>query len=300
MDDAALVLTNVALKRAGAHALSETDISADLWGEVARYVWRLGGRYLPPLVEFRGEPYLAADLERWDDTYNSARLNQTQRVSRVIGALIVDNIKEAGELSDIGLAGLQVRITIRSFNFAALSDAGATPENLRRLGLRVPAEAEVDEVIWYIESGLVQGRIRGRCDQQEQTDHRLRGRVDRSQREPEAREQISQTRRNLGVHGQPPVGARREQRRQCRALHQPRVRAELLHADHRPYDLDPRGSQHQAGRRADLQLSLRRRAGDPVPLPAGLHAQAVRVAARVTIPRSTDRRRPAVPLKRIS
>ena len=71
----------------------------------------------------------------------------------------MDNIKEAGELSDIGLAGLQVRTTIRSFNFAALSDAGATPENLRRLGLRVPAEVEVDEVIWYIESGLIQALV---------------------------------------------------------------------------------------------------------------------------------------------
>ncbi|MXY08539.1 MAG: hypothetical protein F4Y61_07810, partial [Rhodothermaceae bacterium] len=85
-------LVEDALRQVGSNALADTRIPQDLWVEVARYVWQLGGQTLQPLVEFRGEEYLVADLGTWGNSFNSARLNQTQRVANVIGELM-DTVK---------------------------------------------------------------------------------------------------------------------------------------------------------------------------------------------------------------
>ena len=50
---------------------------------------------------------------------------------------LMDRIKSAGELADVGLAGLRLNISISFYNFVTDSPL------------------EVDDVIWYIDSGLV-------------------------------------------------------------------------------------------------------------------------------------------------
>ena len=57
-------------------------------------------------------------------------------------------------------------------------------------------------------------------------------------------------RTDLVLHAEQPLGDRRRRRRQHRAVHQPRVQAELLLPHRRRRDLDPRRAQHPEGRRA--------------------------------------------------
>ena len=59
--------------------------------------------------------------------------------------------------------------------------------------------------------------------------------------------QVPEARRDLVLHREPPMGARRDGRRQRRPVHQPRVQAELLQPDRREGDLDSRRPQHRAG-----------------------------------------------------
>src|SRR5215203_6331733 len=89
------------------------------------------------------------------------------------------------------------------------------------------------------------GRFRTRAHQQEPSHHHIRRRTYRSQREPETRDEVSQTRGDLVFHGEYPLGSRRHVRWQRRAVHQPRVPSQLLQPESRPRHLDPRRPQHR-------------------------------------------------------
>src|SRR4030095_1496026 len=69
------------------------------------------------------------------------------------------------------------------------------------------------------------GGLRTRPNQQDPSHRHLRWRTHRSQREPETRDEVSQTWGDLVFHGEYPLGPRRHVRRQHRAVHQPRVPA---------------------------------------------------------------------------
>ena len=109
------------------------------------------------------------------------------------------------------------------------------------------------------------------CDpghHEEHADRHLRRREDHAQGEPGARSAVSEERPDLVLHAEQPVGHRRARRRQRRALHQPLVQAELLLVGQERRHLDPRGPQHQRGRRAELRLQHDRERRDPLPVPA--------------------------------
>src|SRR6187549_3170181 len=72
------------------------------------------------------------------------------------------------------------------------------------------------------------GRLRTRAHQQEPSHHHLRRRTHRSQGEPQTRDEVSQTWGDLVFYSEFPLGPRRHVRRQRRAVHQPRVPAQLL------------------------------------------------------------------------
>ena len=106
------------------------------WRDLVLYARVLGAQTLPPAATFRGNAYFTVDLGQDGTSYNSARLNETQRVSRVITDLL-DRVKTAGELADVGFAGLRLDTTISFRNFVSDGDSG------------------IDELTWYIDSALV-------------------------------------------------------------------------------------------------------------------------------------------------
>ena len=134
--DAAQRLVDAAVDRLSETAFGETDIPRENWRDLVLYARVLGAQTLPPPATFRGNAYFTVDLGQDGTSYNSARLNETQRVSRVITDLL-DRVKTAGELADVGFAGLRLDTTISFRNFVSDSDSG------------------VDELIWYIDSALV-------------------------------------------------------------------------------------------------------------------------------------------------
>ena len=52
--------------------------------DLVLYARVLGAQTLPPPATFRGNAYFTVDLGQDGTSYNSARLNETQRVSRII------------------------------------------------------------------------------------------------------------------------------------------------------------------------------------------------------------------------
>ena len=134
--DAAQRLVDAAVDRLSETAFGGTDIPREHWRDLVLYARVLGAQTLPPPATFRGNAYFTVDLGQDGTSYNSARLNETQRVSRVITDLL-DRVKTAGELADVGFAGLRLDTTISFRNFVSDSDSG------------------VDELTWYIDSALV-------------------------------------------------------------------------------------------------------------------------------------------------
>ena len=128
--DAAQRLVDAALDRLSETAFAGSDIPSEHWRDLVLYARVLGAQTLPPPATFRGNAYFTVDLGEDGTSYNSARLNETQRVSRVITDLL-DRVKTAGELADVGFAGLRLDTTISFRNFVSDSDSG------------------VDELTWY-------------------------------------------------------------------------------------------------------------------------------------------------------
>ena len=134
--DAAQRLVDAAVERLSETAFGGTDIPRESWRDLVLYARVLGAQTLPPPATFRGNAYFTVDLGQDGTSYNSARLNETQRVSRVITDLL-DRVKTAGELADVGFAGLRLDTTISFRNFVSDGDSG------------------IDELTWYIDSALV-------------------------------------------------------------------------------------------------------------------------------------------------
>ena len=134
--DAAQRLVDAALDRLSETAFAGSDILREHWRDLVLYARVLGAQTLPPPATFRGNAYFTVDLGEDGTSYNSARLNETQRVSRVITDLM-DRVKTAGELADVGFAGLRLDTTISFRNFVSDGDSG------------------IDELTWYIDSALV-------------------------------------------------------------------------------------------------------------------------------------------------
>ena len=134
--DAAQRLVDTALDRLSETAFAGSDILREHWRDLVLYARVLGAQTLPPPATFRGNAYFTVDLGEDGTSYNSARLNETQRVSRVITDLM-DRVKTAGELADVGFAGLRLDTTISFRNFVSDGDSG------------------IDELTWYIDSALV-------------------------------------------------------------------------------------------------------------------------------------------------
>ena len=80
---------------------------------------------------------------------------------------------------------------------------------------------------------------------------------------------------HLVLQAQSPLRARRGRRRQHRPLHQSRLQAELLHADHRRHDLDHRRQEHPPGEELTYDYSTDGEGVHSVPLPPGLCDQTV-------------------------
>ena len=134
--DAAQRLVDAALDRLSETSFAGSDIPREHWRDLVLYARVLGAQTLSPPATFRGNAYFTVDLGQDGTSYNSARLNETQRVSRVITDLL-DRVKTAGELADVGFAGLRLDTTISFRNFVSDSGSG------------------VDELTWYIDSALV-------------------------------------------------------------------------------------------------------------------------------------------------
>ena len=142
---------DAALDRLSETAFAGSDIPSDHWPTLVQYARVLGAQMLPPPATFRGNTYFTVDLGQYGTFYNSARLNETQRVSRVVTDLL-DRVKTAGVLSDVGFAGLRFDTTIRFMNFDS-DNAELVPSRLSNPALNLLGD--VDELTWYIDSALV-------------------------------------------------------------------------------------------------------------------------------------------------
>lgn len=129
-------LVGAILDSAGAAAFTGTEIPRDLWRDLARYAHDLDGIMLRRPVSFREGEYLTVSLGTWESAYNTRRINQAQRLALVVGDLL-DRVKGAGALADVGLAGLRLEVEIPYRDFVDLSDIGT------------------DSVIWYIDSASI-------------------------------------------------------------------------------------------------------------------------------------------------
>ena len=128
-------LVNDALTEAATAAFTDTVIPQDLWVDVARYAVGLGAQRLEPPVTFRGGEYLVLNIGE-TALYNTARLNQSNRLARTLNDLI-DRVKTIDALGDFGLAGMRIDAEIPYRNFVTDSDEG------------------VDEMMWYVGAELI-------------------------------------------------------------------------------------------------------------------------------------------------
>ena len=118
------------------------EVTPDLRTELARYAYGMGAESLPPAALFRDKNYMVLDLGSWGSTYNTVRLNQAQRTALVLTDLL-DRVKTAGTLTDAGLAGVRLDLTVRSRNFAA---------DRRVAGVTFNSPSEYDQMSWYVDS----------------------------------------------------------------------------------------------------------------------------------------------------
>ena len=129
-------LVDAVLDGAAAAVFTGTELEKELWRDLARYAFSLGGVVLQPPTTFRGGDYLTVSLGRWDSIYNTRRLNQAQRLALVIGELL-DRVKGAEALADVGFSGLRLDLQIPFRDFVDSSGSGT------------------DALTWYIESSLI-------------------------------------------------------------------------------------------------------------------------------------------------
>ena len=135
-DDQANMLRDAVLDAAGAWAFGETNVPQDLWRALTIYALELGGEVLDRPTSFRGGTYMTVSLGTWGSVYNTRRINQAQRTALVVGDLL-DRVKGAGALADVGLAGLHLRVTVPYGDLAVSSGYGA------------------DVLEWYIPSAVI-------------------------------------------------------------------------------------------------------------------------------------------------
>ena len=126
---------NEVLDGAAAGAFKETTVPTEFWRPLAKYAMSLGGIALLPSTSFRGGEYLTVQLGD-SSVFNTLRINQSQRVARVVGELM-SRIKDAGSLSDVGLVGVELKVEILYRDFSKRSNAGS------------------DFMDWYIESAAI-------------------------------------------------------------------------------------------------------------------------------------------------
>ena len=120
----------------GEAAFANVQVAPDLRTELARYAYVLEAERLPPPAQFRDKDYMVLDLGGWGTSYNTARINQAQRTTLVLIDLL-DRVKTAGELTDVGLAGLRLDLSIGYRNFVT-DNIGGT-----------------DQMSWYVDSANI-------------------------------------------------------------------------------------------------------------------------------------------------
>ena len=128
--DAAQRLVDAAVERLSETAFGGTDIPRESWRDLVLYARVLGAQTLPPPATFRGNAYFTVDLGQDGTSYNSARLNETQRVSR----RSYGSCENRWRADRRWLRGLRLDTTKET-----VSDG----------------DSGVDELTWYIDSALV-------------------------------------------------------------------------------------------------------------------------------------------------
>ena len=118
----------------GEAAFANVEVTPDLRTELARYAYAMGAESLPPPAQFRDKDYMVLDLGAGGR--RPTQINQAQATTLVLMDLL-DRVKTAEKLPDVGLAGLRLDISIRV------------------VGVHFASPGAYDQMSWYVDSANI-------------------------------------------------------------------------------------------------------------------------------------------------